>query len=170
MGSIANVRLGQCNVSYGEVDFGHTKGGTELTIKNEITEGMVDAYGTTPARAWHKGTRVEAKTTFAEYEYDQLRAAINATGSSGDEVTVGGLAGIELEGDILTLHPSSLAAEDTSQDVVLFKAVIIGDTKLSYKVDEETVYEVTWLALVSLDDADEDGNGFLARLGTPSEA
>lgn len=263
MGSIANVRLGQCDITYNSVALGHTKGGVEVTVKSEVTETTVDKYGSTPAKAWHKGTRVEVKATLSEFDFVQLEQLINESSkagtaasatitfgspSNGDTVTVdghtftkaasgsgnnfstadelatlinaltrvnaanvtgtitvtavsigtwgnsiamsktgsalalssatltggdaqldiGSVAGTELAGAALVLHPSQ--NDDDSQDIELYKAVIIGGSTFPFKVDEETVYEVTWIALVSTDDADEDGNGFLAKFGNESEA
>jgi len=167
MGSISNLRLGQCDITYNNVPIGHTKGGVEITIKNDVTEVTVDKYGSTPVRAFHKGTRIEIKTTLSEYEFTQMEQVINAATKSGSILKIGKIAGTELDGAELLLHPSN--AGDTSTDVTVFKAIIIGDTKIPFQVDQETVYDVTWLALVSLDDADEDGNGFLIQFGVPSE-
>lgn len=265
MGSIANVRLGQCDITYNSVVIGHTKGGVEITIKNEVTEVTVDKYGSTPAKAYHKGTRVEVKTTLSEYDFTQMQEVINAatksgaaaTGtitygspSNGDTITVDGhtftkaasgsgsnfsaiaelttlinalanvnatdngttitvtasetgvhgnsiamsktgsalvlsgalltggtgqlaigkVAGDELTGAELVLHPSNVDSNDDTQDVTVWKAVIIGDSTIPFKVDGETVFEVTWLAVVSPDDADGDGKGFLIKLGTESDS
>lgn len=258
MGSIANVRLGICSIVYNSVPLGHTKGGVELSVKNDVTEVTVDKYGSTPAAAFHKGTRVEVKTTLSEYDFTQMEQLINEASkagnkasatitfgspSNGDTVTVdghtftkassasgnnfstaaelaslinaldtvdaanvtgtitvtaaaigtqgnsialsktgsalvlssalltggtgqlnvGSVAGTELEGAELVLSPIEATADEL--DVTLYKAVIIGDMTIPFKVDGETVYEVTWLALVSPDDADVNGKGFLAKLG-----
>lgn len=263
MSSIANVRLGQCDIEVNGVDLGHTKGGVELTVKNEITEVTVDKYGSTPAKAYHKGTRVEVKATLSEFDFVQMEQLINGASkagtaasativfgspSNGDTITVdgttftkaasasgnsfstaaelaalidalprvgaanvtgtitvtavsigtwgnqiaitktgsaltpsaaalsggdaqlniGSVAGTELEGVSLILHPSQ--NDDDSQDIELYKAVVMGSSTFPFKVDAETVYEVTFFALVSPDDADEDDNGFLAKLGIESEA
>lgn len=262
MSSIANVRLGVCAIVYDGVTIGHTKGGAELSVKNDIQETTVDKYGSTPAKAWHKGSRVEVKATLAEYDFEQLEVLLNAatkTGtkasatitfgppSNGDTVTVDGHvftkvasapgageftsaaelatlinaldsvdavnatgtitvtaasigtygnsialsktgsalslsgatltggaaqlnigkeAGYELEGGELVLSPIEAVADEL--DVTLYKAIIEGDSTFPYKVDGETVYDVLFVALVSQDDEDVDGKGFLARLGNES--
>lgn len=243
---------------YNSVPLGHTKGGAELSIKNDVTEITVDKYGSTPAKAYHKGTRVEIKTTISEYDFTQMEQIINAatksgakaTGtitygspSNGDTVVVDGhtftkaasssgnnfasisalttlinaldsvdatdnttvitvtaaaigvagnsvtmtktgsalalsgavltggtgqlslgkVSGDELTGYELVLTP--IEATSNELDITLYKAVIIGDSVIPFKVDNETVYNVTFLALVSPSDADVDGKGFLAQLG-----
>jgi hypothetical protein len=166
--ALADVRLGHCTVTLGTTDLGHTKGGVEITIKNDVTETTVDKYGSTPAKAWHKGTRVEVKVVLAEYTNALLKEVLNGAAMSGANMTFGSNAGAKLTGAALTLHPIEAADDDDTLDVEIFSVVVIGDVKLAYKVDEETVHEVTFLGLVSEDDADEDGKGFLARFGTPS--
>lgn len=172
MGSISNVRLGVCEVTYNSVILGHTNGGCEVTVKNEISEVNVDAYGITPMKAFHKGTQVEVKATFSEYQYDILKEVINGSlkiegtgGTPVDALGVGALAGTALAGAALVLHPT-IAGVATGLDVTVFLAVVTGETKLPFKVDEETKYEVTWFGLVSESDADGDGNGFMAKFGT----
>lgn len=258
MSSIANVRLGICSIVYDGVTLGHTKGGAELSVKNDVIETTVDKYGTTPAKAWHGGTRVEVKTTLSEYDFTQMEKVMNAatkTGvkasatitfgspSNGDTITVDGHtftkaaaasatefstagelatligalnnvdaanvtgtitvtaavigvagntiamtktgsaltlssalltggtgqlnigkeSGSELDGAELVLTP--LEATTNELDITLYKAVIIGASTIPFKEDTETTYEVTWLALVSTDDMDINGKGFLAKLG-----
>ena len=259
MGSVANVRLGICAITYNSVPLGHTKGGAELTVRNDVQEVNVDKYGSTPAKAFHKGTRVEVKTVLSEYDFTQMEQVLNAatkTGvkasgtitfgspANGDTVTVDGHtftkvasapgateftniaelntlinalnnvdstsngtvitvsaksigvagntitlaktgsalslsgalltggtgqlnigkeAGYELEGGELVLSPIEAVADEL--DVTLHTAVIIGDSTIPFKIDGETVYEVTWLALVTPAEADVDGKGFLAKLG-----
>lgn len=258
MSSIQNVRLGICNVVYNSVAIGHTKGGCELTVKSDVTEVTVDKYGSTPAKAYHKGTRVEVKMTISEYDFTQMEQLMNAATKSGAKATgtitygspangdtvvvdghtftkaasggaaafstigelttlisaldsvnatnngtvitveaaaigvagnsvtmtktgsalslsgalltggtgqlaIGKAAGDELTGAALVLTP--IEASSNELDITLYKAVIIGDSTFPFKVDGETVYEVTFLALVSTADADGDGKGFLAQLG-----
>ena len=82
------------------------------------------------------------------------------------QLNVGNVAGDELTGAALVLTPIEATASEL--DVTLYKAVIIGDSVIPFKVDGETVFEVTWTALVSADDADINGKGFLAKLGNAS--
>lgn len=161
--SVSNIRLGQCSVSYNSVAIGHTKGGIEMSIKNDVTEVTVDKYGITPAKAYHKGTRIEVTMQLSEYDFTQMEQVINAATKVMSTLEIGKKAGTQLTGAQLVLTP--LEAASTELDITLYNAVIIGDTKIPFKVDQETVYQVTFLALVSEDDADENGQGFLAKLG-----
>lgn len=166
---IANVRLGQCDLTYNSQALGHTKGGVEITIANDVKTATIDHYGTSPIAARHNGSRVEIKTTLAEYAYAQLLKVINGAvdADTGASVAVGMAAGTELTGSLLTLHPSNVAAEDLTLDVQVWKAVVIGESKMPFRVDEETVYEVTWLALC---DTTKTNGQRLIRFGTPTVA
>jgi len=166
--SVANIRLGQCTVTYNGQDLGFTKGGCEVSIKNDTTEIGVDEFGSTSVRSFHRGTRIEVKATFAEYAIDTLLKIINgaqlvegAGDPEVDAVTVGGKGGVDLVGYPLVLHPTLDGVSDDN-DITIFKAVVIGQSKLPYKVDAEMTFEVTWLAI--LDEGKGDGD-YLAEFG-----
>lgn len=168
---IAKVRLGQCTLTYNGQDLGYTKGGAEVTVTNDVTEVAIDEYGTSPVKAFHKGTRIEVKATMAEYAYDALVQVLNGAqiveGAGSpvvDAMTIGQKGGVALTGALLTLHPVS-AGESTADDVDIYKAVVIGESTLPFKVDGETTYDVTWVALI--DESKDDGS-LLARLGVNS--
>lgn len=158
--NIRNVRLGQCDITYNSVALGYTNGGVEVTIKNDVAEVAIDKYGSAPVRSYHKGTRIEVKAQLSEYVYTTLQQVINGTVVTGSVVTIGDQGGVALAGALLTLHPTTVTG--TAQDVQIYKAVIIGESKLPFKLENETTYEVTWLALV--DETKSDGN-LLGRLG-----
>lgn len=162
--NLRNVRLGQCVITYNSVDLGYTNGGVEVTIKNDAQEVMIDEYGTAPVKSYHKGTRIEVKAKLSEYAYTTLVQVLNGAvlneGNTVDEVTIGQKGGIALSGALLKLHPSQVTG--TAQDVEIYKAVVIGESKLPFKLEGETTYEVTFLALV--DETKADGS-LLARFG-----
>lgn len=162
--NLRNVRLGQCVITYNSVDLGYTNGGVEVTIKNDAQEVMIDEYGTAPVKSYHKGTRIEVKAKLSEYAYTTLVQVINGAvlneGDTVDEVTIGQKGGIAIEGALLKLHPSQVTG--TAQDVEIYKAIVIGESKLPFKLEGETTYEVTFLALV--DETKADGS-LLARFG-----
>lgn len=167
---VDNIRLGHCEATYNSVDLGHTKGGVEITLSQDVYEATVDKYGSSPVKTFDKGLRVEVKLTLAEYQLDIMKAVINQAvkveGSGGtpvDAVTFGKEAGSEIAGALLTLHP--IDGTSTQEDVSIYKAVPIGEVKLPYKIDEETTYEVTLLGLI--DESKSDGN-LIGKFGTAS--
>ncbi len=169
---ITKVRLGQCTLTYNGQDLGYTKGGCEVSIQNDVTEATIDEFGDAPVKAFHLGTRIEVKATFAEYNYDILTKVINGAvliegGDPGgddpivDALMIGQKGGVALAGALLKLHPVS-AGGSAASDVEIYKAVVMGETKIPFKVDDQTVYEVTWVAII--DEGKADGS-MLARLG-----
>ena len=162
--NIGKIRLGQCDVTYMSQNLGFTKGGVEVTIKNDVTETTIDEYGTAPAKTFYKGTRIEVKAMLSEYQFEALQKVINGAqlveGDETNAVTIGEFGGAPLAGGLLVLHPTLVSG--TAQDVQVYKAVSIGDTRLPFKVDGETVYEALFVALV--DESKSDGN-LLARFG-----
>lgn len=165
--TVANIRLGQCDVTYNGQALGLSQGGVEITIKNGVTEVAIDKYGSAPAKAYHAGTRIEIMVGLSEYNYDILVKVLNGAQKIAgggmpevDSMTIGDLGGAALAGAALLLHPS--LAADTTTDVHVYKAVVIGETKLPFKVDQETTYQVTFVALV--DETKSDGQ-LLATFG-----
>ncbi len=159
-----NIRLGQCDITYNSVALGYTNGGVEVAIKNDVQEVAIDEYGSAPVKSYHKGTRIEVKAKLSEFAYATLVQVMNGAvlneGSTVDEVTIGQKGGIALAGALLKLHPTLVSG--VSQDVEIYKAVIIGETKFPFKLEGETTYEVTWVALI--DESKADGS-LLARFG-----
>ncbi len=165
--NLRNVRLGQCDITYNSVALGYTNGGVEVAVKNDVQEVMIDEYGSAPVKSYHKGTRIEIKAQLSEYAYATLAQVLNGAtlneGATVDEVTIGQKGGIALTGALLTLHPTTVTG--TAQDVEIYKAVVIGESKLPFKLEGETTYEVTWLALI---DETKDNGSLLARFGRTS--
>lgn len=160
--TLLNVRLGQCDITYNSVALGYTNGGVQVSIKHDVQEVTIDEFGGAPVKSYHKGTRIEVKAQLSEFAYAALTQAINGAvlSNSTDSMTIGMKGGIALAGALLKLHPTNVTG--TSQDVELYKAVIIGESKLPFKLEGETTYEVSWVALI--DESKADGS-LLARLG-----
>ncbi len=162
MTNLQNVRLGECTVTYNGTDLGFTNGGAEVTVKNSKSEVAIDEYGSSPVKAYHKGTRIEVKVNLAEVAYTILSKVLNGAvlDGSNDFMKLGKKGGVPLAGALLKLHPKLVTG--TTQDVELYKAVVIGESKLPYKLEGETTYQVTFVALI--DESKANGN-LLARFG-----
>jgi len=163
--NVANIRLGQCDITYNSQALGHTKGGVEVKVTSAVNEVTVDEYGTSPVKANNGGTRIEIKTTLSEYSYAILLKVINGAvdALSGDAVAIGKDGGTALAGATLTLHPHGVTG--TALDVTVWKAVLMGESKLPFKLEEETTYEVSWIGLADTSKAEGQ---MLARFGTPT--
>lgn len=170
MGDLANIQIGRQNLKYGAVDLGHTDGGCEFSYEPEYTDIVVDAYGKTVADKVLIGEAVKVKVPMAEVTLDRLKMSMptgTLIGTTTKKLTIGSAPGKKLSGSaqILELHPAWLDVADKTFDIVLHKAVIIGEVKLAYKADEKTIIEVEFLALI--DESKTDGN-YLATIGDPT--
>lgn len=175
MGNSANIRIGQRQIfidyGAGEVDLGHTKGGVEFTFEREFEDLTVDQYGTSPLDMALQGNNLLAKVFLAEITRTNISRAITEgrfdEGGAGDsKLGLGRDAGYLLSQDagLLRLHPVSKSASDKSEDIYIWKAVSSEPVELPFKVDEQTILEVTFRALV--DESQIDGYR-LGRIGDP---
>jgi hypothetical protein len=166
MADVTNVKLGRATLTYNAVAIGHTKGGVEIAITTDKREKTVDEYGSTPIGVHVIGQRIEVKVQLAEHTLAQLQKVIPdstlVTGSTKDQVDIGKTAGNAITPYELVIHPTAYAAA-TTHDWTIYKAIPMGDVSVAYKTEEETVYEVTFLAVA--DESKADGKK-LAKIGT----
>lgn len=164
--SVDNVKLGHADLTYNDTAVGLTKGGTTISIAPEFYEKTVDKFGNTPVGVSEIGTRVEVKTIVSEFTLDNIKAAIaNAelqSGTTVDQVNIGKQAGAALTGAELVIHPKAMGS-DTSMDITIHKAVLISAIEINFSNEDQTGYEITFLALV--DETKDDGSHLL-QIGT----
>lgn len=166
-----NLRIGGYEAFFKEVSLGHTKGGSTLTIERKFTEMMVDKYGEMPIDKVLVGERAIVKVILAEpvkaILAKVLPEASYAINGTDDKLGIGRTAGYKLStgAGLLRLHPVRLAGSDRSEDIYLFLAASSGESvELPFKVDEQTVFESTFEALV--DETQPEGQ-VLGRIGDP---
>jgi hypothetical protein len=165
MADITKVKVGVCSVTFNSLDLGHTKGGVEVTYEPTYKEVTVDAYGETPVEMYLTGEKLSAKVPLAESTIANLRNAMPQTtfaGAANARITIGAKAGKAAKEDSaqLVLHP---VGEGTKAfDVVFYKAYVNSAINLNFKIDEEKIVEVTFVAL--LDETKTDGN-YLGLIG-----
>ena len=170
VGNIGNVQLGVQNLTYGTESLGHTSGGCEFAYEPEYTDILVDLYGNTVVDKALTGEVVRVTVPLAEVTIEKLKVAIPTATLVEDaetgtkKLTLGSIAGKKLSESAqkLTLHPSWLPESDKSFDITLHKAVIASEVALPYRKDEQTIYEVEFVALI--DESKGDGN-LLATIG-----
>lgn len=165
MADITNVKVGACSVVFNGVDLGHTKGGVEITYSPVYKDVSVDKYGETVVEKYLVGEKLSAKVPLAELTIANLKASMpNATfaGAANARILLGKSAGGKLSGEAaqLVLHPLNMGTR--ANDIVFHKAVVASEVVLNRKVDEETIIEVTFEAL--LDETKTDGN-YLGLIG-----
>lgn len=155
MGTLADIRIGVCNIVYKGINLGHTKEGVTFRYEPELADLTVDQYGTTPVDLVLTGETLEVVATLAEPSIQKLDFALASAkkeiGASETRLDIGHDAGYSLrdsEAGVLVLHPIKNDAANLDEDVTIYKAVSNAAVELAYKVDEQRVYEVTFRALI----------------------
>lgn len=170
MANLANLKVAAgCRITFGGVDLGHTVDGTELEIEREFTEVKTDLYGNTPVDYVLAGQKATIKMKLAEITPGTLAyiapEADWDVGTADDHVHFGTKAGYSLRSDALELVITPQGGNtDGNLTITLFKAVSTDNVKLAYKIDEQSVFEVTFTALVDESRAATDGR-LLGRFG-----
>lgn len=156
-------------VTFGGVDLGHTVDGAEIEIEREFTEIRTDLYGNTPVDFVLTGQKATVKLKLAEIHPGTMAYVVPEAdwdvGSSDDHVHFGTKAGYSLRNDALelTIVPQG-GNSDGNLSFTFFKAVSTDNMTLAYKIDEQSVFEVTFTALVDESRNATDGR-LLGRMG-----
>jgi hypothetical protein len=156
-------------ITFGGVDLGHTVDGAEIEIAREFTEVKTDLYGNTPVDMVLAGQSATVKLKLAEITPGTLSYVVPESdydvGSSDDHLHFGTKAGYSLRNDALELVITPQGKNsDNQRTITLFKAVSTDNAKVAYKIDEQSVYEVTFTALVDETRNATDGR-LLGRVG-----
>ena len=156
-------------ITFGGVDLGHTVDGAEIEISREFTEVKTDIYGNTPVDMVLAGQSATVKLKLAEITPGILSYVIPEAdydvGSADDHLHFGSKSGYSLRDDALQLVITPQAKNsDNQRTITLFKAVSTDNATVAYKIDEQSVYEVTFTALVDESRNATDGR-LLGRVG-----
>lgn len=156
-------------ITFGGVDLGHTVDGAEISIEREFTEVKTDLYGNTPVDMVLAGQKATVKLKLAEITPGTMSYVVPEAdwdvGSSKEHVHFGSKAGYSLRNDALELVITPQGGNaDGSLTFTFFKAVSTDNMTLAYKIDEQSVFEVTFTALVDESRASTDGR-LLGRMG-----
>lgn len=156
-------------VTFGGVDLGHTVDGAEISIEREFTEVKTDLYGNTPVDYVLTGQKATVKLKLAEIHPGTMAYVVPEAdwdeGTVADQVHFGSKAGYSLRNDALQLVITPQGGNtDGKLTFTFFKAVSTDNMTLAYKIDEQSVFEVTFTALVDESRAATDGR-LLGRMG-----
>lgn len=170
MANVSNLKVAAGSlVTYGGVDLGHTVDGVDITWEREFTDVQTDIYGNTPVDKVLTGQNLMVSMKLAEIIPETLARVLPESdwdiGTADDQVHFGTKAGYSLRGDAyeLVISPQGGNA-DGNLDLTLFKAVSTGNVSLAYKIDEQSVFEVEFVALVDESRSATDGR-LLGRFG-----
>ena len=169
MAQISKLKVAGSLITLGGVDLGHTVDGVEIEIERELTEVKTDLYGNTPVDYVVTGQKAVAKLKLAEIHPDTLAYVVPESdwdvGSTDGHVHFGTKAGYSLRNDALELVITPQGGNtDGNLTITFFKAVSTSPMTLAYKIDEQSVFEVEFTALVDESRAATDGR-LLGRMG-----
>lgn len=163
MANIANLYVAAgSRITLGGVDLGHTVDGAEIEIERSFVEVKTDIYGDTPVDYVLQGQKASVKLKLAEITPGVLTYVVPEAdydvGVSDDHIHFGTKSGYSLRDDALELviTPQGKNA-DGQRTITLFKAVSTDNATFAYKIDEQSVFEVTFTALVDESRAATDG-------------
>jgi hypothetical protein len=158
-------------VTLGGVDLGHTVDGAEISIERELTEVKTDLYGNTPVDMVVAGQKATVKLKLAEitpgiFSYVVPESDWDVGTSNREQIHFGTKAGYQLRNDALQLviTPQGGSNVNNSKTITFFKAVSTDNATVAYKIDEQSVFEVTFTALVDESRNATDGR-LLGRFG-----
>jgi len=170
MANLSNLKVAAGSlITFGGVDLGHTVDGAEIEIEREFTEVKVDLYGNTPVDYVLTGQKATVKLKLAEITPNILSYVLPEAdydaGSADDQLHFGSKAGFSLRSKAyqLVITPQG-GNTDGNLTITLFKAVSTDNINFAYKIDEMSVYEVTFTALVDESRNATDGR-LLGRVG-----
>lgn len=152
------------------VDLGHTVDGAEVEFARSLTEVKTDIYGDTPVDYVLQGQHATVKLKLAEITPGTLSYLIpeadwDQGSGTREHLHFGSKAGYSLRDDAgqLVITPQGKNLTDL-RTITFFKAVSTDNVSFAYKIDEQSVYEVTFTALVDESRAATDGR-LLGRVG-----
>lgn len=175
-GDTQNIRLGTCNVYYGdegsEEFMGFTIGGVEAEVTTETQTSSVDQFGDTPVKSKIRGRTVMARMQLAETTVENMvkvmpGAQLLATGGKRAVVKTG--VGIDLLAlaKSLILRPVELDDRenqinaDKSEDFRIPRASTPGGLNFAYSNDNERVLNTEFTGFPTAD-------GTLFEYGDPA--
>ena len=87
---VENIKLGACDVTFGGVSLGLTKGGVEVSVETESHLITVDQFGATAVSERIMGRNVTVKVPMAETDLEKLAAIMPGSSISAgkDAVTI----------------------------------------------------------------------------------
>lgn len=154
-----NISIGPCYVYFSGTHIGHTYGGVQLSITQNVYELKSDQYGETPVKVLDAGIAVEVTVNMTESTFDNLKVMFSTATDETTYITFGKPVGGAITTGELVLEPT-----DGSEIVQIYKAApnIGGAIEIGYTTDNQRVYACKFVGLV--DDTRTSGDQ-LFRIG-----
>ena len=162
--------VGPCQITFGGVDLGYTKGGTTFEHKEETVKITYDQTGKTVQNVIGIGGAATVKTALANPTLAQLIPLISGAALDADGMIVMASAGVDKRATmakelILTIMDGILPSTDPDATLVIFVAVPTFEASWKFDDSGQRVTNVTFDALPD----DLSGNvGAMYRIGLPT--
>jgi hypothetical protein len=161
--------VGPCQIKFGGVDLGYTKGGTTFEHKEETVKITYDQTGKNVQNIIGIGGSAIVKTALANPTLAQLEALIPGAIIDVDGMLVKVSVGVDKRALakelILTIMDGDVPSTDPDATLVIFKAVPTYEGNLKFDDSSQRSHAITFEALP--DDLSTNLNG-LYRFGLPS--
>ncbi len=139
------IPLGPCSIIFGDVNLGHTQGGTDIRIDSRWKQILADDYGNTPIDDFERGAVIEVDVTLAQYDIEQLEISIpNYVRQVGDRVNFGDKTGDSIIKSELVIIPE----EASELQFTIYKAAVINQVLIYFDQEGEKVLRVTFRAYI----------------------
>lgn len=162
--------VGPCQIKFGGVDLGYTKGGTTFEHKEETVKIVYDQTGKTTQNVIGIGGSAIVKTALANPSLAILASLITGAAVDADGMIVLSSVGVDkrvvmAKELILTIMDGALPSTDPDATLVVFVAVPTSGT--SWKFDDST-QRVTDIEFEALPDRTSGNVGGMWRIGLPT--
>jgi hypothetical protein len=151
-----NINFGPCDVLYGGVYLGLTKGGTVAEFETTVHETTTDQLGpNAPVALWHTGDTIKVTCNMLETTVAKLAAAgvlTTMTNSPADRLTAGKSIGNKLQGKRLVCVPT----RDGDPALVVYAAAVYGKIQWKYGADAEKEIPLTFIGMQDFTRTDGD--------------
>lgn len=152
MGTVANIQIEPCSVTWGATDLGFTEGDIEVSLSENLVDITSHQTGSDVLGQFRTGKNVEVSITFKETTRAKLEQLLVAGGGThtpgaGTEVSGWGTSKQFLstisDADVLTLHPLTKASGDKSEDYTFWLAYPMLES-IALSAENPTTVSVTF--------------------------
>ena len=153
-----NMRTGCAVVYLGGTCLGVSVGDTEVSYELQTRERLTARMGETPIDIIHIGEKASVTVPLAEQDVTVLEAAFPEGSTTSTTRYFGRIPGgtMSTHAGALLVRPVDLdASDDSSQDIVLYKAVVTSMGPIGYNVQADRIFAVTFTAYAY--DTNDDG-------------
>jgi hypothetical protein len=154
-----NISIGPAFIYFLGRHVGHTYGGVNVSITQNVYELKSDQYGETPVRTLDAGLSVEVTVNLTESTFDNLKMLFASAVDQTDYLTFGKPVGGAITTGELVVEPI-----DGSDIFQVYNAApnIGGAIEIGFTTDNQRVYACKFMALI--DDSRASGDQ-LFRIG-----